>query len=211
MKTDEARYAERLAARETVWWKRLLGAQQPYRWHLRRLNLGFVLDVGCGTGRNLLHLGGRSAGVGVDRNPAAVAIARRRGLVAYSTGAFRHAPEATPGRFDSLLLSHVLEHMSEGEAGELLRSYLDLLRPRGKIVVIAPQEAGFRSDPTHVEFLDSARIERLLAAQHCRCVASYSFPFPRSFGRFFRYNETVVLAELARPVPAVPVEAQPAT
>lgn len=197
MKTDGAGYAELLAARETVWWKRLLGAQQPYRWHLRRLDLGFVLDVGCGTGRNLLHLGGRAAGVGVDLNPAAVAIARRRGLVAYSTGAFRDAPEATPGRFDSLLLSHVLEHMSEGEAGELIRSYLDLLRPGGKIVVITPQEAGHRSDPTHVEFMDFTRVESVLHSAGCRPFASYSFPFPRALGRFFKYNEFVVLA--ARP------------
>ena len=45
-------YADRLKAR-LVWWKRALDVQAPYRWNLRRLKPGFMLDVGCGLGRNL--------------------------------------------------------------------------------------------------------------------------------------------------------------
>ena len=33
--------------------RRMLPTQAPYRWNLRRLRLGRVLDVGCGVGRNL--------------------------------------------------------------------------------------------------------------------------------------------------------------
>jgi DNA primase len=40
--------AKRLRAGDPVWWKQLLDVQRPYRWHIRRLELGFVLDVGCG-------------------------------------------------------------------------------------------------------------------------------------------------------------------
>lgn len=194
MNTDEAWYADRLARRETLWWKRFLNVQGPYRQHLRKLDLGFVLDVGCGVGRNLLHLGGTSAGVGVDHNPAAVEIARRRGVMAYPASTFRSAPQARAGGFDAMLLSHVAEHMRESEVAELILSYLDLVRPGGKIVVITPQEAGYRSDPTHVEFMDFSRVERVLLRVGCHPIASYSFPFPRAFGRFFKYNEFVVLA-----------------
>src|SRR4051794_27828148 len=78
MSTEDAAYAYRLARLETVWWKRWLDVQRPYRWNLRRLEPGFTLDIGCGLGRNLSHLGGD--GVGIDHNEESVATARARGL-----------------------------------------------------------------------------------------------------------------------------------
>src|SRR3954452_11662883 len=95
-------YTDRLNRLESVWWKRLLDVQRPYRWHLRRLRLGFALDVGCGLGRNLINLGGRAAGVGVDHNADSIAVARARGLDAYLPGELRASPYAVPGRFDAM-------------------------------------------------------------------------------------------------------------
>lgn len=192
MKTDDDAYTARLTS--TAWWKRALDVQRPYRWHLRRLRLGYVLDVGCGVGRNLVNLGGRGAGVGVDHNRASVEEARRRGLEAYTPDELRASPQATPGRFDSLLLAHVAEHMSEEQAVALLAGYLDLVRAGGRVVVITPQEAGQRSDPTHVTFMDFAAVERVLRGAGCSVDARYSFPLPRLAGKVFKYNEFVVLA-----------------
>ncbi len=56
--------------------------------------------------------------------------------------------------YDSLLIAHVLEHMTPAEASDLLAAYLPYLRSEGRVVIIVPQEAGFRSDATHVTFLD---------------------------------------------------------
>src|SRR5262245_23737089 len=75
-------YADRLESRASSRWRKYLGVQLPYRWNLRRLGLGFVLDVGCGVGRNLAHLDGR--GVGVDPNTDCVEAAKQRGLRAYT-------------------------------------------------------------------------------------------------------------------------------
>ena len=187
---DEA-YAVALAAREGARWKRWLHAQAPFRWNLRRLGLGLTLDVGCGVGRNLAHLAGQA--VGVDHNPRAVAEARRRGFEAYTEEELRESARARPESFDALLFSHVLEHMSHAEAVELVSGYSELLRPAGRVVFVTPQEAGFRSDPTHVELFDFEALEGLLARLGMQKMRSYSFPFPRIFGRFFRYNEFVVV------------------
>lgn len=191
MDTASDEYAKRLESLSGARWKRFFDVQAPYRRHLQRLQLGFTLDIGCGIGRNLSHLNGN--GVGVDHNAQSVAMARSRGLAAYEPDAFLALPEQRPERFDSLLLSHVAEHMRFDEAVALLRSYLPFLRPGGQVVVLTPQEAGFRSDPTHVEFFDFARSEALLAAIGVEHVRSYSFPFPRPIGKLFPHNEFVVL------------------
>jgi SAM-dependent methyltransferase len=187
--TTTRAYTEHLA--HQAWWKRWIDVQAPYRWNLRRLQLGFTLDLGCGTGRNLAHLGGN--GVGVDHNAHSVAAARARGLEAFTSDEFRSSSHATPGRFDALLVAHVLEHMPLVEATALVGEHLPYVRAGGRVVLITPQEAGFASDATHVAFTGFAELERVLAAHGLALERRYSFPFPRFAGRVFRHNEFVVV------------------
>lgn len=171
-------------------WKKLLDVQAPYRWNLRRLNLGYTLDVGCGIGRNLANLSGH--GVGVDHNKSSVEICRDCGFVAYTVIEFfdtfrdHHV-------FDSILISHVVEHMTFDEALALIQSYLPFLKARGKIVLIVPQKYGFRADPTHVEYFDRPKLDALLKRVGFSTSMSISFPFPAFFGEIFRYNEYCVV------------------
>ena len=102
-------YSERLANLEGKSWKRILNVQAPYKWNLSRLQMGRTLDVGCGIGRNLVNL---ENSVGVDHNLDSVLIARSKGLKAYSTDEWISSPDAVHGSFDSILLAHVLEHLS---------------------------------------------------------------------------------------------------
>src|SRR5436309_3384946 len=108
--TSSKEYAERLIGLQTTAWKKWVGAQTLFRWNLQRLDPGFTLDIGCGIGRNLLHL--RRRGVGVDTNEHCVRTARARGLIAFTPAEFRRSPEYyRAGRFDTILLAHVAEHM----------------------------------------------------------------------------------------------------
>jgi SAM-dependent methyltransferase len=157
------------------------------------LDLGFVLDVGCGLGRNLGHVDGH--GVGVDHNPHSVEVVRSRGLTAFTPEAFLASEYAVPGRFDSLLSAHVLEHLEWDDAVQLVQTYLPFVRAGGKVVIICPQRAGFRSDVTHVTELDGPAIARLAAECDVPVRSSRSFPFPRVVGRVFTHNETVVVGE----------------
>ena len=191
-RTDAPEYARRLARLESRWWKRLLRVHAPYERYLRRLDLGRTLEVGCGIGRNLRALG--AASVGVDHNVTAVGLARGSGRRAYTPTEFWRSEEAAPGRFDSLLASHVLEHLTLDEAVSLVGSYLGSVHEGGRVVMITPQERGFRSDPTHCTFLDFAALETLAARLALDVERRASFPFPRPVGRVFAYNEFVLIA-----------------
>jgi SAM-dependent methyltransferase len=184
-------YTERLVRLQTVWWKRLFDVQAPYRYNLRRLAPGFTLEIGCGIGRNLLHLPGQA--VGVDTNASSVAVCRARGLAAFTPAEFKASSYAEPGRFDALLLSHVAEHMRVPELVVLLRENLVHLKPSARIILMTPQEVGYRSDPTHVEFMDFEKCAGALNEVGFDVIKAYSFPFPRCIGRLFIYNEFVTV------------------
>src|SRR5256885_12647155 len=171
-------YAGRLFKLQTARWKQWVDVQALFRWNLRHLDPGFTLDIGCGIGRNLLHLPGQS--VGLDINEHCVRAARARGLPAFTPDEFRRSAEYNrPARFDALLLAHVAEHMTEDEVVALLREYEALMRPGGRLILISPQEAGFRSDPTHEQLMDFATLGRISDRVGVYAERAYSFPFPR--------------------------------
>lgn len=189
----DLRMQTQLRSPNRVWWKQLLDVQRPYRRHIQGLELGFVLDIACGMGRNLFHLGGR--GVGVDVDPSVVAICKAEGLIAYTPAEFQKSEYAVGKRFDTLLFSHVLEHMRYAEAEALVASYLPYLRDGGRVVFITPQEAGFKINDTHVELVDFSGLASITKSAGLKEVAHYSFPFPRIVGRWFPYNEFVAIAK----------------
>lgn len=192
--TADDQYAERLNELQNKRWKKVLNVQLPWKLHMRRLNLGRVLDVGCGNGRNLQYVDEGS--VGVDHNPGLIASARKSGVIAHTVDEFFADPElAKPESFDSILLAHVIEHLQPDEAREVIGSYLPFLRANGRIVWITPQERGYASDYTHVVFADYAVLRELAKDLGLTVEKTYSFPFPRFLGKLFIYNEFVMISK----------------
>ena len=187
-------YTDRLATLESSGLRRFIPVQAPYRAHLRSLKLGRTLDIGCGLGRNLLHIGGN--GVGVDHNPHSIATCRARGLTAYTPDEFAASGDSKPGSFDSLLIAHVLEHLDEATSAEMVKSYLPYVRPLGRVVFITPQESGFASDATHIRWVDFDVLRRTAEDAGVSVRRNYSFPLPRFTGKLFRYNEFVQIGQL---------------
>ena len=190
--TRDPEYAVRLATLESKGWKKFFDVQAPYRRNLRNLDLGRTLDVGCGLGRNLMNL---ENGVGVDHNADAVSIARSRGLTAYTTDEWQGSGAAIHASFDSMLLAHVLEHVSQQDSDDIIAAYLPYLRPNGKLVLICPQEKGFPTDPTHIRWVNDAELRATGNRNGFSEIRSYSFPFPRFMGKFFTYNEFVYVGQ----------------
>lgn len=195
--TESARYTDRLARLQQPLWKRVLDVQAPYRWNVRRLfGDREVLDVGCGIGRNLGHLAPR--GVGVDHNEHSVRVCRARGLTAFTVDEFAGSEYARPGRFGGLLAAHLVEHMPRAEAVRILAGYLEYLAPGAVVVLICPQERGYASDSTHVEFTDLDALADVAGQLGLDVERRMSFPLPRFAGKWFTYNEFVLVATKPR-------------
>ena len=92
--------------------------------------------------------------------------------------------------------------MTEDQVVALLQEYEALLRPGGRLILIAPQEAGFRSDATHVQFMDFARLPRISERLGFRRSGRSRFRFPAGPARCFTYNEFVVVSRKPRPRPS---------
>lgn len=187
---DDA-YAQRLTSLQQAKWKQVLDVQRPYRANLQKVCEGEVLEIGCGIGRNLRNLQGRI--LGVDPDTASIALAKAAGLNAMTIDEFEEMQRTAPRTFGTLLFSHVLEHVTDEENDALFAQYLPYLAPRGRVVIECPQEVGYRSDATHVAWMDFPAIARRLQRNGITVEREYSYPFPRVVGKVFIYNQFVTL------------------
>lgn len=189
----DADYAARQLARRSSRLRRMVKA--AYLASVLREVDGATLDFGCGAGQLLERLPPGSTGLEV--NPMLVDDLRGRGLDvrlydATSDGFSFSGLE--PGRYQTLVASHVLEHFDD--AGTALRRIAAGCERLGvhRLVLVLPGWRGFQTDVTHRTFVDAA----YLATNSLGELGSYrltlhrSFPVNRDwFGRLFVYNETV--------------------
>ena len=129
----------------------LFRVEQSHWWHIgrRKIIAGFVeeicrqvtdrrpriLDVGCGTGANLLMLSKYGEAEGVDVSEDAIAFCRERGLDKVRLGAGEELPYED-GTFDLVTALDVVEHMDDDLAG--LGEMQRVLRPGGRVLLFVP-------------------------------------------------------------------------
>ena len=94
-----------------------------------------ILDVGCGTGANLLMLSQYGDAEGVDVSEDALSFCRERGLDKVRLGAGEELPY-DDGTFDLVTAFDVVEHMDDDLAG--LREMRRVLRPGGRVFLFVP-------------------------------------------------------------------------
>lgn len=107
----------------------------------RRDGISRVLELGCGTGRNLIALADiLDHGTGVDAAPAMIRRARRNGsearhLCFVTADAMRLSPVGG-GPFEAVLFAGALEHMPPADAALAIAAALTV--PGGRVIVIMP-------------------------------------------------------------------------
>lgn len=108
-----------------------------------------VVDAGCGYGKYLKMI--RSAGfdaIGVEINPAIIAQNRAAGLPCMSAEEFEKSGET----YDVILMAHIIEHFAPADLVRFMDSYLDHLRPGGRLIVATPLGSDyFYDDFDHIK------------------------------------------------------------
>ncbi|HEY0322457.1 MAG TPA: class I SAM-dependent methyltransferase [Pyrinomonadaceae bacterium] len=94
-----------------------------------------ILDVGCGTGANLVMLGEFGEAHGIDVSHDALSFCRARGLENVRHGAAEELPYED-GTFDLVTALDVVEHLDDDAAG--LKEFRRVLRPDGRILLFVP-------------------------------------------------------------------------
>jgi SAM-dependent methyltransferase len=129
----------------------LYEVEQSHWWHVgrRRIIAEFVeeicgrvtnrppriLDVGCGTGANLLMLSKYGDAEGVDISHDALSFCRERGVQKVRHGAAENLPY-DDASFDLVTALDVVEHLDDDRAG--LKEFRRVLRPGGRALLFVP-------------------------------------------------------------------------
>ncbi|QJW91710.1 methyltransferase domain-containing protein [Spirosoma taeanense] len=167
-----------------------------------RFTTGPTIDFGCGVGEVLEQLPAGS--LGLEINETTVAYCQSRGL-----NVRLYDPEADdyqfrgliPGQFKSLLMAHVLEHLTNPQ--EVIRKLLTTGERLGidRFIFVVPGVKGFRHDATHRTFLDRDFFVKhgLTTYGSYHLIHQKYFPLnSKAFSRYFTHNELVSVYERAK-------------
>lgn len=122
---------------------------------------GPTIDFGCGIGELLERL--PTGSTGLEINESTVRYCRARGLDvehydAESDGWSLSPLVASGKRYESMVISHVLEHLHDP-----MRKFNALLNAAGslgvrRVLAIVPGKSGYATDSTHRTLIDSAML-----------------------------------------------------
>lgn len=160
-------------ARRLVLWPEFLWRRWRGRGLLPWAGQGRALDVGCGAGSNLLFLQAQGWDVsGVDASAVAVAVAQARfgDRVRQSDLGSMAYPDRS---FDTVLFSHVLEHLHGPQA--LLKEVWRILDWDGRVLILCPNAGSLEAKlfgqwwfpwelPRHLFHYEQATLRRVLEA-----------------------------------------------
>jgi SAM-dependent methyltransferase len=94
-----------------------------------------ILDVGCGTGGNVVMLNEHGEAYGIDVSKDAVQFCHERGLERVELGAADELP-FEGGKFDLVTALDVVEHLDDDLGA--LKEFHRVVRPGGKILIFVP-------------------------------------------------------------------------
>ncbi len=172
-------------------------AREIYLKSALRLLEGRTIDFGCGLGELLRKLPPGSVGLDVNSFTVEKCLAQGLNVRTYDPeNDGYHLADFSPGMFESIVLSHVLEHL---EAPEMILSLLLQTAKRlqlKRVLIITPGKKGFSFDSTHKTFIDSEYFKRniLTNVEGFKIVHQKYFPVNYKFlENFFTHFELQVV------------------
>ncbi len=170
-----------------------------------------LLDVGCGGGANLAAFAARGfTAIGVEPDEAARREASKHGRVVPGTA--ESLPDEVLSRsYETVLLSHVLEHCVDPQAA--LANVRKVLAKSGRLILEVPNNAAlgfwrFRESwlwsdvPRHLHFFTPASLIRLLHRSGFEVERTIHVGFCRQYQPGWIHEQNRIAALLERPRPS---------
>jgi putative flippase GtrA len=200
-------YAEVQIRRSRNWLRRIV--RHVYLSDILRHVRGASIDFGCGAGDLLARL--PKGSIGLEINPAAVQFCRDRNLqvLPYDPELDQYElKEIPPGKYTTLLFTHVLEHFPDPQAA--LKTIFHSCARLGiqRIILTLPCERGFRFDPTHLTYVDRTYLEErgLLAGDTFSTTYLGYFPINQKWlGKHYTFHELRVVLDRPEPAESTPM------
>lgn len=128
-------YQDMYITENTHWWHK---AKRRFvklfiRQYIKKTNIK-ILDVGCGTGKNMEELSSLGEVWGVDISDEALLFCKRRNLTNVKKGEAEVLPFDSD-IFDTICILDVLEHVDDGKAINEIRR---VLKPNGRVIITVP-------------------------------------------------------------------------
>ena len=151
---------------------------------------GYVLDIGCGIGAYLEEYPGRSLGIDAHENNVKRCQEKKINAIKADANSF-----VQENAFDTVLLSHLLEHLTE-PSRVLENAYLSTTRG-GLIIIVVPCLTGFMYGFNdllgHKQFITEEYVDHYILRKFgCKKLKSYMFPCI-SLPFFDRYRELRII------------------
>lgn len=129
-----------------------------------------VLDLGCGTGSDLIEVvsavGREGRAVGIDVSATLLALARERTAAVPAVALVRADAERLPqrsGAYDACRVERVLLHV--GDPSAVLAEIFRVLAPNGRVTIVEPDFAAWFADSPDPE-LDALVVATINQQQH---------------------------------------------
>lgn len=172
-------------------WRRDQGVVPDREWWAKLAPGGAALEIGCGHG-NLMEVYAplMDSAIGVEPDDSARAVACANGLTVYPGTAENLPDEVRAGRYDLIVISHVLEHCLDPVAA--LQNAAELLSPGGVLMLETPNSKAIAQEikgnvwhwldvPRHVHFFTETSLRTLAARAGLSVKRSEYWGYVRQF------------------------------
>lgn len=177
--TNTKEYTRYYLKKFNIWYRRFFPVDIPFKFIAKSCCRGKILDIGCGPGRYLAFFPERATGI--DHNIDFINYTRKRGFTSFHTSELDKIKEQ---KYDTLLFSHILEHMPMNIGENLIKQYINFLKNNGRIVIVVPHGCCYKNDPTHVLYYGPEQINQLSQRIGFHLKKSFYNPFPDFLSNF---------------------------
>lgn len=157
---------------------------------MRQFSSKPIVDLGCGTGEFLSYLSKKKREFSaIDNNPFLVEKCVKNGFKVKLDDV---TTLATLGNMDNAVIDNVLEHLDLNQINAFFTSAKSKMNAGGILVVVVPDEKGYKYDPTHKTFVNTTIINQMCEKHGLKLINKFLHPFNLGFmGRILYLNMQV--------------------